>query len=80
MNTIFEKSSEKKSNVDEKILKPGGKIGESYNIKCHNCSHEKPLWEKKSRSIHYIYVDIDSLKPIVRKLLKQNSHRKKSIM
>jgi hypothetical protein len=25
MNTIFEKSSEKKSNVDEKILKPGGK-------------------------------------------------------
>jgi hypothetical protein len=35
---------------------------------------------KKSRNKHYLYVDIASLKPIVRNLLKQNSHRKKSTM
>jgi DNA-directed RNA polymerase subunit RPC12/RpoP len=48
------------------------KIRESYNIECHNCSH-KNLCGEKSKNIHYLYVDIASLKFIVRKLLKQNS-------
>jgi hypothetical protein len=30
----------------QKLLKPCGKIGENYNIECHNCFHEKPLWGK----------------------------------
>jgi hypothetical protein len=53
-----------------------GKIGENYSMECHNCSRGKPLWEKiKEHTLSY--VDISSLKHIVRKPLKQNSHRKK---
>jgi hypothetical protein len=63
----------------QKLLKPCEKIGESYNIECYNCSYEKPRW-RKLRNKHYLYVDIASLKPVVRKLLKQNSHREKSII
>jgi hypothetical protein len=53
------------------------KIEKSYNIKYHNCSHEKPMWGK-IKEYTLSYVDIASLKPIMRKLLKQNSHREKS--
>jgi hypothetical protein len=43
------------------------KIGESYNIEYHNCSHEKPQWRKiKEHTLSY--VGIASLKSIVRKL------------
>jgi hypothetical protein len=56
-----------------------GKTGESYNIKCHNCSHEKLMW-RKIKKYALSYIDIASLKPIVRKLLKQNSYTKKSII
>jgi hypothetical protein len=56
-----------------------GKIGERNNLECHNCSHEKPLWEK-IRQQALSYVDIASLKSIVRKLLNQNPHRGKSTM
>jgi hypothetical protein len=55
------------------------KTGESYNIECRNCSHEKSLWKKIKKQI-LSYIDIPSLKPIVRNFLKQNSHREKSIM
>jgi hypothetical protein len=52
----------------QKLLNHVGKTGESYNIECHNCSYKKTHVGKKSRNIHYLYVDIASLKPIVRKL------------
>jgi hypothetical protein len=45
------------------------KIGESNNIYCHNCSHENPLWGKIKKHTLF-YIDIASLKPIVRKLFK----------
>jgi hypothetical protein len=40
----------------------------------------KNLCGEKIKKQTLSYIDIVSLKPIVRKLLKQNSHKEKSIM
>jgi DNA-directed RNA polymerase subunit RPC12/RpoP len=46
---------------------PVGKTGESYNIECHNCSHEKLMWGKIKKQALSCF-DIASLKSILRKL------------
>jgi hypothetical protein len=53
----------------QKLLKPLRKIGENNNIQCYNCSHEKPCGEKNKKQT-LSYIDIASLKYIMRKLLK----------
>jgi hypothetical protein len=82
MNTIFEGKNLKMYTTNalvQKLIKPYGKIGESYRIECRNYSYDKPLWEKIKKQI-LSYINIASLKDIVRELLMQNSHREKSTM
>jgi hypothetical protein len=51
----------------QKLLKLCEKTGESYIIEYRNCFYENPMWGKiKKQTLSYI--DIASLKSIVRKL------------
>jgi hypothetical protein len=60
MNTIFKKPIGKNLkmyiiNGCAKTPETSGKIGESYNIECHNCSYEKSLWEKNQETNIILY-------------------------
>jgi hypothetical protein len=85
MNTIFKKPSRK--NLKMYIINDCAKTPETLWEKQEKATTRNVIivpmknpCREKSRNRHYLYVDITSLKPTERKLLKQNSHREKSTM